>query len=53
MEYQANNDGEMMKEDVGLDYEDNYIKINGPPVNDKTPAKLIYHTTEVAISQLL
>ena len=52
MNVQVESDGKMMREDVDLDYENKYIKINGPAVESRTPAKLMYHTTEVTFSIL-
>ena len=43
----------MMREDVGLDYRDKIIKIDAPPIDGKTGARMIHHTTEVKFSILL
>ena len=47
MELIVNDDGQMMREGVGLHYRDNYIKIVTLPLNDKTSAMIFYHTSEV------
>ena len=43
----VNTDGEMVNEDVGPDYRDNYIRINAPALEGKTPVTVIHDTTEV------
>ena len=53
MEVTVNDDGQMMREDVGLDYRDKIIKIDAPPIDGKTGARMIHHTTEVKFSILL
>ena len=49
MAYHINDDGQLMTEDVSLIYEDNYIKITTPPMDAKTHATIIHHTTEVKL----
>ena len=48
MEVTVNNDGQMMKQGVTLQYRDNYLKINTPVMEKSTtPAIIIHDTAEV------
>ena len=47
IELGMNYDGEMMTEDVCLDYNEKYIKINAQALEGKTPVMVIYDNTEV------
>ena len=48
MEVTVNNDGQMMKQGVTLQYRDNYLKINTPAMEKSTtPAIFIHDTAEV------
>ena len=42
-----------MAEDVALDFQENIIEINGPPLEDTTTARLMHHTAEVKFNILL
>ena len=37
----------MIKQDVGLHYKDNVIKVEAPTIEGRTPASLMHHTTKV------
>ena len=47
MHYVVNDDGQMMKQDVGLNYRGHYIKINTAARDGQTSATIIHHTREV------
>ena len=47
MQYVVNDDGEMMKQDVDLSFENKYIQINTAPLDGMTFATIIHDTTEV------
>ena len=42
----------MMREEVCLDYRGNLIKIEASAIDGKTPAIMMYHTTEVNLNVL-
>ena len=46
MLFRINDDGQTMREDVGLNYKENYIKIEAPAL-DKTPATMIHEVSKV------
>ena len=52
MKLKAMNDGELMTEDVDLNYADDYIEINIPPFEDKTSATIMHHVPEVKFNFL-
>ena len=47
VKYEVNNDGEIMREDVGIDPEKHLITIETPPMGDKEPALLMHVTDKV------
>ena len=53
MRFNIDDDGQMMAEDVGLDYRGNIIKINTQALEDKTSAEIYYDTTEVSLNFML
>ena len=52
VKYRVKDDGNMMREDVDLDYEENVIIINTPPMDGKTPGQLMHHIPQVNLTLL-
>ena len=52
VKYRVKDDGNMMREDVDLDYEENLIKINTPPMDGKTPGQLVHYIPQVNLTLL-
>ena len=46
------NNGQIMREEVGLDYRDGVIKVEAAAIDGKTPVTMMYHTTKVNINVL-
>ena len=44
MKYVVNDDGEMMRQDVDLSYENKYIRIDTATLDGKTPATIVHDT---------
>ena len=47
MLYHINDDGQTMREGVDLNYQQNYIKIEAPALDGKTPATMIHEVSKV------
>ena len=53
MELNINVDGQIMREGVGLNYREKYIKMETSGVDGKTQAAMIHELSEVKINILL
>ena len=49
MHYDVRENGQSIHEDVDLQYKDNYIWIEAPPVDTRTPVILMHHFTAVKL----
>ena len=52
VKYRIKDDGNIMKEDVDLDYEENLIKIITPPMDDNTAGELMHDIPQVNLTLL-
>ena len=53
MNFNVMDDGVLMQQDVGLNYEGNYMQIDTPAMDGKTPATIIHHGAEVKFNIIL
>ena len=52
VKYRIKDDGNMMREDVGLDFKENLIKIDTPPMDGKISGELVHYIPQVNLTLL-